>query len=197
MKNKTTRKPVRKPKASRDTVTKRIAAAAKTNALKALAFANYGSEAEAVLNRMASRNDPDAFRPLNIEAGLSRFIQGWLLLGDSKTDSFYREQSDLLAWKRGELQKEMLAYFSDALERGKWIFIHDFADKLKAEVNYRDAAMLKNRSPIHAALLARKLSKTTVNLSELARRENVSPRSVWEVNRKIGAKTLSRGRPRK
>ncbi len=192
------KRPVRKPKATRDTVAKRIAAAAKTDPSKALALANYGSDAEAVLNRMVSRNEPAAFRPLN-EAGFSRFIQDWLFVGECQTDSFLKQHNDResLALKRDQLKIEMEIFFGDRLEAGDWKFFHDFADKLKAEVSYRDAATLKSRSPIHAELLASKLFGKTVNLTELAKQFRVTVRRVWEINRRIGAKTLSRGKPRK
>ena len=198
MKKKTPRKSVKKTKATRDTVAKRIAAAAETNPAKALALANYGSEGEAMLERMASRNEPAAFRPLN-EAGLSQFIQDWLLLRDFKTDPFWKDRTDReqQARIRRKVEFEMVNYFSDRLEAGDWKFFHNFADKLKAEVTYRDAAMLKNRSPIHAELLASKLFEKTVNLTKLAKQFGVSVRRVWAINQEIGAKTLSPGKPRK
>lgn len=192
------KRPARKPKATRDTVAKRIVAAAKTDPRKALALANYGRDGEAVLNRMASRNEPAWFRPLN-KAGLSEMIQDWLFLGDCQTDSFLKQHTDreIQTQKRDQLKIEMEIFFGDRLEAGDWKFFHDFADKLKAEVSYRDAATLKSRSPIHAELLANKLSEQTVNLTKLAKQFRVSVRRVWEINRTIGAKTLSRGKPHK
>jgi|GEM_PF-4755607 len=193
------KRPVHKPKATRDTVAKRIAAAIKINEnVKALALANYGSDGEAVLSRMAHREVPAGFRPLN-EAGLSEFIQDWLLLRAFQTDPFWKDRTDheQTARIRRRVEFEMVNYFSERLESGDWKFFHNFADKLKAEVAYRDAALLKNRSPIHAELVASKLFDKTVNLTGLAKQFRVSVRRVWEINRAIGAKTVSRGKPRK
>jgi hypothetical protein len=189
---------IHKPKATRDTVSKRIAAAMKTDPWKALALANYGMNGEAVSNRMSNRSESASFRLLN-EAGLSEMIQDWLFLGDCQTDFFLKQHNDpeILRWKREQLEKELIIFFSNSLETGDWKFFYKFADKLKREVNYRDAATLKNRLPIHSELIASKLFEKTVNLSKLAKQFHVSARRVWAINRIIGAKVCKPGKPRK
>jgi hypothetical protein len=181
VKTKTKPKPAAKSaKTTRNTLPKAIATVAKTNPSKALALATYGSDGEAVSNRLSSRNDPAAFRLLT-EAGVSSMIQDWLFLGHCETDPFLQAHSEreLRAWKREQLLLEMRDFFTEPLEMGDWKFFHNFADKLKAEVAFRDAAYLKNRSPIHAKLLASKLFEGTANLSKFADElaENEFPQS--------------------
>ena len=165
------KRPVRKPKAIRFSLAGRIAAAANTDPGKALALANYGSDGEAVLGRMAHRDVPASFRPRN-EAGLSEFIQDWLFLEMSRTDPWLKEQrrNDHASFtlKQNNLEIETHIFFGDKISTGDWKFFHKFADKLKAEVSYFDATRLKNRSPIHAELLGAKLWGNKANISKMA-----------------------------
>jgi hypothetical protein len=193
MKKKPTNRKTRKTKAPRATVAKRIrAAVANGNDSEALNLALYGEDAKGAI-RLNSSAGEVVFRP--DQAWVSQFIQGWLFLKDSKSD--LQSNLELLTFKHSQLRKEMVNYFDDPLERGDWEFFQDFANRLKSEVRSRDAAMLKNRLPIYSELLVSKSQNKAVNLSKLAKKHNVATRSVWEINRNIGAKTLSRGRPRK
>lgn len=162
MKKKTTRKLAQKTKATRDSAAKRIAAAEMKDTRDALQFALYGSEADAVNARFFNQARR---HPLDKADNLPRFIQSWLMVGEMLQEKTDRETA---LWKRGQLQKEMPAYFSNALETGNWNFFKNFADELKAEVSCRDAAMLKKRSLIRAELLAAKLSGDKPDISKMA-----------------------------
>lgn len=196
-----TRKQTSKPKATRDTLTKRIASRQKKEAganLEALSLANYGRDAKAVQKHFARVPIHADQVPLS-EDGISQFIQDFLFHGDCQTDLFLKKHSnpENLAVERESLNLQMADIFGDRLASGDWIFFQDFADKLKSGVKFRDAGTLKNRKPIHAELLAAKVSNETVNLSAIAKKFGTSVRQVWRVNQMICAKTNLPGHPRK